>query len=188
MSQADFNREVKRLTVLANDEAFTHTASNEAVLVEETASIESSNYKECIVLTISSQVFRLITIVHLNNDSSSKKFVSEAIKSTVASIDDEAFYDYMGELGNTLCGSIKRHLNKFVPSLGMSTPHRLNAECLKFIESQLPSYAQHSVVSSGEAELFATSVYLCADQELNYEIPIVRALEQAEECGELEFF
>jgi hypothetical protein len=188
MSQIDFNREVKRLTDIGNGEAFTHAIASQAVSIKEQSSFDYKKYKECFFLTISSTVFRVVTIVHLTNDAESKAFVAEAINANVTATDDEKFYDYMGELGNTLCGSVKRNLNKFVPSLGMSTPNRLKSECLKFIQSQAPVYNYHCVVTCGSKELFATSVYVFADQELDYDINAVLANVEEEESGELEMF
>ena len=190
MSQLDFNREIQRLFKSAMDETY-YSSEGIDVVNSDTNQSTHEEFEQFYMLTISSQEFRVLTLIHLNHDDQSRAYVAQKLNATSESLGDERFYDFIGELGNTLCGSIKRGINAFIPSLGMSTPNRLEAGSMKYMLSQRPSYEAHQHVEINGQTLFQCSVYVCNKEELNYEIkPVSFAAEEIEdtECGELELF
>ena len=100
----------------------------------------------------------------------------------------QKFFDFVGEVGNSICGAIKRELTRTVPSMGMSTPNRLSRDCLKYVKTRSIDYQSHRDVILDDQRLFAVSLYLFADHDLNYEVKDVVGSEDDVASGELEFF
>jgi len=190
MSQVEFNREIQRLFKLAVKDAFYSSDAMEVLPSDANQSI-NDKFNEFYLLTISSQAFRVLTLIHLNNNEATKAYVAHKLNCTNDAVSDERLYDYIGELGNTLCGSLKRSINQFVPSLGMSTPNRLENGSIKYMMSQKPSLEAYSQIEVNGQTLFECSVYVCNDVELNIQIPTnSHAAVELEDtdCGELELF
>lgn len=192
MSLGDFEKEVQRLFKVAVDETFYSSAEHEVFTTEATQTL-ASEYDEFFMLTISSQAFRVITLIHLNNDTSTKAYVAKKLNVNTDTLTDDKLYDFIGELGNTLCGSIKRNIHNFVPSLGLSTPNRLGKDCIKYMLSQEPSYKGHTHIEINGQALFECGVYVCTDTEIDYDISPTTTNHAASEmedldCGELELF
>lgn len=190
MSQSSFNREALRLFNLAIEDSFYSSADAEIHTADVSDSIHSE-FKEFILLTISSPLFRVLTVIHLNNDDATKSYVARKLNTSAESLTDAQFYDYIAEVGNTLCGAIKRSLNSFIPSLGMSTPNRLEAGSMKYMLSQKPSFEGFKHIEINGQTLFECGIYVCNDTELDFQItPTTTSSAEVEEadCGELEFF
>ena len=190
MSQSSFNREVVRLFNIAMEDSFYSSTDTEIHTAEVNNSIHGE-FKEFVLLTISSPLFRILTVIHLNNDNVTKAFVANKLNTTVDGLTDERFYDYIGEVGNTFCGAIKRSLNNFIPSLGMSTPNRLESGSMKYMLSQKPSFESFKHIEINGQTLFECGIYVCNDAELDFDITQTTTsnteVEEAD-CGELEFF
>lgn len=181
-------RELRRLF----QEAFEQTLNNEdsatALQIKEQDSLVDNIGSEFFLLTISSQLFRIFVVLHFNRNDDTRSFVSNALKlSSTAQVDDH-MDDYLGELGNSLCGSIKRELNTNIPSLGMSTPNLLNSDCLNYIKAIDIGADYHATASIGDQTLFAASIFISADQALDFKITTKSLQEQEPDSGELEFF
>ena len=184
MSQIEFNREIQRLFDKAVNE--TYFSSNDVEVVVTDGKVSAyKNFDELFVLTISSQEFRIITTIHLTCDDASMAYVAQKTSATGDSITKERFYDYIGELGNTLCGSLKRSLTVFVPSLGMSTPNRLERDCMQYMMLQEPNYESFTHIEVNGQKLFECGVYICADTELNIDVK-TSAYPASDNAGELE--
>ena len=70
----------------------------------------------------------------------------------------------------------------------MSTPNRLSRDCLKYFDALKIDFENHSVAHYDDEPLFYASVYLSADDEINYTINSASASEDEVDSGELEFF
>ncbi|KZY62936.1 hypothetical protein A3742_07485 [Oleiphilus sp. HI0071] len=190
MSQSSFNRELVRLFGIAMEDCFYSSAETEIHTADANSSIHGE-FKEFVLLTISSPLFRVLTVIHLNNDDATKAFVANKLNTTADTLTDERFYDFVGEVGNTFCGAIKRSLNNFIPSLGMSTPNRLESGSMKYMLSQKPSFESFKHIEINGQTLFECGIYVCNDTELDFDITSTTTstteVEEAD-CGELEFF
>lgn len=101
--------------------------------------------------------------------------------------------DHLQELANNLCGTFKRQLGRHIPVLGMSTPNRLQPECLPFLESTMMSSAgfdnscyETLVVHCVDSRGVAFYVGLLLQGSLNIELTGTRS--DNETTGELELF
>ena len=157
--------------------------------------LEGLRQEQCIVLTISSFKFRIICLLHLSMDQTTRQFVGEATAARADSLDESVFKDYLLELSNSFCGTLKRHLQSSCPPLGMSTPNFIERSSLAHYESVKPLHSAHAKAqtsSSGPA-LFAASVMVSATQAgdfqlEHYQAPAQVAADESDGSGELELF
>lgn len=154
---------------------------------KEKSTLEQLDTKEFYVLTMSSQLFRIFIFLHFSKNDDTEKFVSSVLNLGSGKLDDDKFYDYLGEVGNAFLGSIKRDIGKYVPSLGMSTPNRLGIDCLKYMKNLDSNFESHATSAFDDKILFYSSVYLVADEELDIKIDH-SAFEDEVDNGELELF
>lgn len=186
MVNENFKRELGHLLKMALEEAQISTANPWSV--RESSDEKNKGMKELFMLTISSQLFRVVIIMHFSRTSDFEQVVIDVLKLNATTLDQDKFYDFVGEVGNSICGAIKRELGRTVPSLGMSTPNRLSTECLKYIKARPIDHQAHVEVLRDDHRLFSTSLYLFADHDLNYEVKTVVKNEDDVASGELEFF
>ena len=183
----DFKNEIKRTFKASFEDALVTGSAPSRWLIKERSNLDNLNEDEFYVLTMSSQLFRIFVLFHFSKKSETESFVSDVLKVNLSNLDDDKFYDYLGEVGNAFLGAIKRDIGKAVPSLGMSTPNRLNKECLKYMKSLNTNLESHAVAEYDEHALFYASVYLVADEELDIHIN-KNAFEEETDSGELEMF
>ena len=160
MVSEDFKRELKNMFMRGYQEALAQGIEQSRWTIKEEGDPNACLTQEFFVLTISAQRFRVFVLLHFTPDTESEQFVAEFINAGNNAIDQDKFYDCIGEIGNAFCGAMKRDLGKVVPSLGMSTPNKLNSECIKYLtafETQMEAHA--SALLDGTAILHA-SVYL----------------------------
>lgn len=133
---------------------------------------------QVVVLTISSIVFRLLLILHFDeNDSTREYYLKEA--------DERPFQDAFLEICNLCCGAINQELLRYFPDLGMSTPYVLSAHCLPHLHELKPGLlSSYSVMLGGTARLGAT-LCVCAYAPLDF-VADTSAIEET--SGELELF
>lgn len=162
--------------------------ASSSISVKEKQSLTDINEAEFFVLTMSSQLFRIFILLHFTKSPQTEQFVTDTLKINANNMEADKFYDYLGEVGNAFCGSIKREIGKIVPSLGMSTPNRLGKECLKYIDLLHTDFESHAVADYDESPLFYASIYLCADEELNLDVSASQSNKNEVESGELDFF
>ena len=157
--------------------------------------LEGLRQEQCIVLTISSFKFRIICLLHLSMDQTTRQFVGEATAARADSLDESVFKDYLLELSNSFCGTLKRHLQSSCPPLGMSTPNFIERSSLVHYESVKPLHSAHAKAQTGSSApvLFAASVMVsvaqAGDFQLeHYQAPAQVAADETDGSGELELF
>ena len=142
------------------------------------AKLEHLPGKGIVVLTISSYLFRLLILFHINPDESTKRYFTK-------SDCDQEFFEVFGEHGNLCVGEMNRDLGNHFLHLGMSTPYALESKCAPFISELNPSYLSHHRIGiNGDIALHAT-LCLCAYAPLDFHYQVSETIE---ETGELELF
>jgi len=184
----EFKQEIKRSFVSCYEESLTASSSPEYWSIKEKQSLPDLNEAEFYVLTMSSQLFRIFILMHFTKSPQTDSFVANVLNINPKSVDNDKFYDYLGEVGNAFCGSVKRDVGRIVPSLGMSTPNRLSKDCLKYMPLLKTDFEAHAVAEYNDTPLFYASIYLSADEELNFEVNTHQTNEDDVDSGELEFF
>jgi len=184
----EFKQEIKRSFKSCYEEALTTSSEPARWSFKEKQSLPDLNEAEFFVLTMSSQLFRVFILMHFTKSPQSYAYVADVLKINTSSVDDDKFYDYLGEVGNAFCGSVKRDVGRIVPSLGMSTPNRLNKDCLKYMKLLHTDFEFHAVAEYDDAPLFYSSIYLSADEELNFDVNTSQSNEDDVDSGDLEFF
>ncbi|MFT5716727.1 MAG: hypothetical protein ACI9T7_000905 [Oleiphilaceae bacterium] len=185
----EFKQEIRRSFKSCYEESLTTGSDPSRWSIKEKNQINEIKESEFFVLTMSSQLFRVFILMHFTKSPKTEAFVAEILKINSNNVDDEKFYDYLGEVGNTFCGSIKRDVGKIVPSLGMSTPNRLSKDCLKYIDQLHTDFEFHAVAEYDDSPLFYASIYFSADEELNYNVNANQSNNDNDvDSGELEFF
>ncbi|WP_454874476.1 hypothetical protein [Paraburkholderia xenovorans] len=143
------------------------------------AGIGVSKDTQVVVLTISSIVFRLLLILHFDEDESTRAYYLKD------AADERPFQEVFLEICNLCCGAMNQELLRYFPDLGMSTPYVLNARCLPHLHELKPGLlSSYSVTLNGTVRLAAT-VCVCADAPLDF-VADTSALEET--GGELELF
>ncbi|CAB3801133.1 hypothetical protein [Paraburkholderia fynbosensis] len=133
---------------------------------------------QVVVLTISSIVFRLLLILHFDEDDSTRGYY-------LNDSDGRPFQEAFLEICNLCCGAMNQELLRYFPDLGMSTPYVLNARCLPHLHELKPALlSSYSVVLNGDVRLAAT-VCVCAHAPLDF-VADTSAVEET--SGELELF
>ncbi|QQC66639.1 hypothetical protein [Paraburkholderia ginsengisoli] len=133
---------------------------------------------QVVVLTISSIVFRLLLILHFDEDDTTRRYY-------LNDADERPFEEAFLEICNLCCGAMNQELLRYFPDLGMSTPYVLNARCLPHLHELKPALlSSYSVVLNGDARLAAT-VCVCAHAPLDF-VADTSAVEET--SGELELF
>lgn len=110
---------------------------------DEFPAIEQFGDARLIVLTLSA--FRFQGLVCL---------LAAADRATVA-LDD----DYLKEIANNVCGTLKRQLGRHVPVLGMSTPNRLPLGCLGHLSNTLANTLANTQANTGDAGYSCVAVH-----------------------------
>lgn len=133
---------------------------------------------QVVVLTISSIVFRLLLILHFDeNDSARRYFLKDAA--------ERSFQEVFLEICNLCCGAMNQELLHYFPDLGMSTPYVLSARCLSHLQELKPDFlSSYSITIDGSVQLAAT-VCVCADAPIDF-MADTSAIEET--SGELELF
>ncbi|PRX35923.1 hypothetical protein B0G75_101112 [Paraburkholderia sp. BL18I3N2] len=143
------------------------------------ASVGVSKDTQVVVLTISSIVFRLLLILHFDEDDSTRNYYLKD------STEERNFQEAFLEICNLCCGAMNQELLRYFPDLGMSTPYVLNARCLPHLHELKPALlSSYSIRLDGSVRLAAT-VCVCADAPLDF-LADTSALEET--SGELELF
>ena len=135
---------------------------------------------ELIVLTISSIVFRLLLVLHFNNDDATRAYYLGAEQATLE--------ERLLEVCNLCCGAMNHQLLGYFPDLGMSTPYVLSGHCVAYLGQLKPDFlSSYRVTVNGAVQLGAT-VCICADAPVDFVANVADIAEAAESVGELELF
>lgn len=134
--------------------------------------------KNIVVLTISSYLFRLLTIFHVDPDKGTQAYFTKGESGA-------NFFEVFSELGNLCCGAMNRDLGNYFPHLGMSTPYVLDSKCLPFLKELKPNYlSQHNIVINGSVNMHGT-LCMCSYAPIDFRVDMSIA---EEETGALELF
>jgi hypothetical protein len=154
----------------------------EVSLIEDTSRIKG---KRLVVLTVSSYLFRAITMVYFTLDKQLKQHLAAINRRPVEELGEDEFLDVLGEVGNIFCGALNRDLAQHFPYLGMSTPNFLDRHCVDYIDELGAGYVRHfEVVVNGGLTLHATlAVNEFADLDFRADTNVAE-----ESHGELEMF
>jgi hypothetical protein len=135
---------------------------------------------ELIVLTISSISFRLLLVLHFDNDDATRAYYLGSGEATLE--------ERLLEICNLCCGAMNHQLVEYFPDLGMSTPYLLSGHCVSYLGQLKPDFlASYRVTVNGAVQLGAT-VCVCADAPLDFVATVAEVAEVAESVGELELF
>jgi len=135
-------------------------------------------HRNILVLTISSFVFRLVTIFHVTPESRISRYFGRGDE-------QRPFQETFGEIGNLCCGAMNRELGSHFPHLGMSTPYLLGGRCAGHLASLGASHtSRHLITINGNMDLMAT-LCLCAYAPLDFRIS---APSEPSSAGDIEFF
>jgi hypothetical protein len=158
--------------------------SESELSARENIDMERIDAENAIALTISSHLFRILIVMYFDFNPTFSRFLTASLGDAVKA-GNEKTYDFLYEVGNLYCGTMKRDLQTSVPSLGMSTPNLLKTEAMEHVRSLKLDQENHLELKyQGEGLMFA-SYFLSAYGDLD-----VTSVEQENEtdAGELEFF
>ena len=151
-------------------------------------SVAQIKAREFIILTVSSYDFRTFVLLHFSQNADSTRYVASALDTAPTHLSEAAFYDYLGEVGNKLCGAFKRELGQVLPHLGMSTPNRLPHESLIHLQNLSCGYDTHVKVSTPDDITVYASLYVSAYGKQDFRLDDIPLEDTQVETGELEMF
>ena len=131
-----------------------------------------------VVLTISSFLFRLLTIFHVNDDVVTREYFTKGAA-------DKQLFEVLSEIGNLCCGAMNRELLHSFPHLGMSTRYVLNRQCLAFLDELKPGYVSGYAISINNTVQMHASLCLCEYAPIDFSVDMSST---EEETGALELF
>lgn len=135
-------------------------------------------HSNIVVLTISSFLFRLLTVFHVSPDQPLAGYFARGDAT-------RTFKDTFGEIGNLCCGAMNRELGLQFPHLGMSTPHMLEGRCAQHLDDLRPSYSSRHRITINNALSLDATLCLCAYAPLDFR---VEAPVEVYSGGTIEFF
>ncbi len=147
---------------------------------------EDINLSQFYILTIVSPAFRVFILLHFSQNEITKQYVAKRLGMPLSSMEEHHHYDFISEISNIFCGSIKRDLNVASPTLGMSTPNLLQNRSIHYIHRMPIDYHTHACAMHNQQTLFYASLYISVSGEIHYEAG--GSHNDAVSSGELEFF
>ena len=163
---------------------------HDAVAVDAGCSVEpcaaEAEAPQFVMLTISHAAFRLVVCLHFASDESSRDFIARRLRTAADRVSDADFRDALCEIGNELCGVMKRSLSQHFSHLGMSTPNLLERRSLPHVIGETGSVVVGARVGSGARTLFRAS--LIAHPYGPLRMPLEHATAAPTADGELELF
>jgi hypothetical protein len=144
--------------------------------------------QQLVVLTISSYLFRIVTLFQFNDDAATNEHMVRMTRSQVPDLDTQALTDAYAERVNMVCGAVNRGLGVQFPHIGMSTPYMLESTCANYAAALEPQHLQRYEVTINDTMRFNLTICLCtgADTSLDFRIDTYEA--EDESAGELEMF
>lgn len=161
--------------------------SPEDVCEIESTDVDGSQIKEkeVVVLTISSYLFRIITFFYYTLNDSTKTHFARTSQAQATEMSDKDFHDAIGEFGNMFSGALNRHVGKYFPYVGLSTPNILEKSCADYIKSLDVDYIRHFTIAINGVTTFHASLCVCDCADLDF---ILDETEEEASGGELELF
>lgn len=138
----------------------------------------AARHANVVVLTISSIGFRMLLVLHFDEDEATLAYFSRDDQ-------DKPFREVFLEIGNLCCGAINQALLEHFPDLGMSTPYVLSGRCVPHLMQLRPNHlASWAITLDGDVRLAAT-LCVCAHAPLDFHADVS---ETQDSSGELELF
>ena len=131
-----------------------------------------------VVLTISGIAFRLLLILHYDENERVHNYFLGAEP-------ERPFLEVFLEICNLCCGAVNQALLQYFPDLGMSTPYVLSAQCMPYLETLKPEFLASYSVSINDALRLGATLCMCAHAPIDF-MAETSALEDT--SGELELF
>lgn len=139
---------------------------------------EASDSRKVVILTISSIVFRLLLILHVDaSDAARRYYLKDG--------DERPLHEAFLETANLCCGAMNQALLQSFPDLGMSTPYVLDARCLPHLHALKPALVSSYSVAIGTHVRLAATVCVCTHAPLDF---VADTSDAEETSGELELF
>ena len=171
------------------------SAANPGATSTRTSESSSMLAPGVVVVTIASITFRLLFMLQIDETPATRRyFLGDDLQ--------RPFEDAVSELANLCGGVMNQALLRYFPDLGMSTPYRLDAPCLGYLQALTPQYQNRfSIVieaasnepiaeplgeTAGEAIKCIATICVSANAPLNFAAEI--DVEAVDTGGELEFF
>jgi len=133
--------------------------------------------RRVVVLTIASMRFRLLLLLHFDDDAATRDYYAADAARPLA--------DAFMEVANLCCGAMNQQLVEHFPDLGMSTPYALGSECVAYLAALKPAWsASYGVTIDGAVRIGAT-LCLCTSAPLDF---VAGEIATADAGGELELF
>ncbi|MBN4667349.1 hypothetical protein HUS70_19295 [Pandoraea nosoerga] len=138
----------------------------------------AARYANVVVLTISSIGFRMLLVLHFDEDETTAAYFC-------GDAGDKPFREVFLEISNLCCGAINQELLNYFPDLGMSTPYVLSARCVPYLMQLKPNHlASWEITFAGSVRLAAT-LCVCAHAPLDFHADVAGTQDSS---GELEMF
>jgi hypothetical protein len=131
-----------------------------------------------LVVTISSFVFRLLTLFQVGADPATHAYYVSAAQQSL----DEAFREF----ANMCCGALNRELAEQIPHLAMSIPYTLSSQCLAFLGELRPSFLSTSAVTINDSVRLQVTLCMCCSAAVDFVASAAPVAETT--AGELEMF
>jgi hypothetical protein len=131
-----------------------------------------------LLITISSFVFRLVTIFQFSNSDATREYYSGS-GSTVSP--EETFT----EVVNLCCGALSRELSAQFKHLAMSIPYRLESSCLEFLGELKAGLTTTYDITINDAARMRATLCLSSSRPIEFAAP---APEVSHAGGALEMF
>ncbi|MFP6561177.1 hypothetical protein WJ542_23145 [Paraburkholderia sp. B3] len=142
---------------------------------------EAAQGEHVVVLTISSMQFRLLLLLHFEDDEATRQYYLGHVGDVQRSL-TECFMEF----GNLCCGAMNQQLVNHFPDLGMSTPYALSSACLPYLHELKPDYVStYALTLDGSVRLGAT---LCVCSQTPLDFVAAQTETASEGAGELELF
>jgi hypothetical protein len=157
--------------------------------------LDAVRHDQCILLTISSFKFRIMCLLHASMDGITRQFALDTSAGMAADLDDSGLKDWLLEMSNSFCGTLKRNLQSSCPPLGMSTPNFIERTSISHYSAITFAHSAHATAKAGDSgpALFAVSALVStaapgAFRLDHYHEFTQHPTEEGESSGELELF
>lgn len=150
--------------------------------------LSSNTNQQLVVLTISTYLFRIVTLFQFNDDAPTNEHMALMTRSQTPDLDAQALSDAYAELVNMVCGAVNRGLGVPFPHIGMSTPYVLESSCADYTAALEPECLQRYEVAINDSVRFNLTYCVCAGADTSLDFRIDTYEVQEESTGELELF
>lgn len=140
---------------------------------------------KCVVLTVSSYLFRLMVLIYFTPDASTKAHFSRANRIHASDMSDAALIDTVSEFANMCCGALSRDLSRVFPHIGMSTPNIIDKECSSSLNRLNCGHIQHFKLDINKDTHFYASLCVSEYADLDF---VADTTPVNVSSGELELF